>query len=563
MTVLTIRFLRNATIEGIERPLRKGLREAALDASLAFGGFATARAEVLAGDTTGDSITVLSLGLEQVGSGYGHVAWPVAEICDDIYDTVAAAVERVGGTLAINTVLAPPFDAWGLAESAEREKPAEIVGALNLRLRRLARENAGRVVLCDWERYARQLGEAATYDYRFWFSSGAPFAAPFLDLYARDIVRIARVVAGRPRKCLVLDCDNTLWGGVVGEDGLDGIALSSDTVPGKYYRQFQQCALDLRERGVVLAIASKNNEQDVLEVLDRHPDMLLRREHFAAWRINWNHKAQSLRELSEELSLGLDSFVFVDDSALEIELVRHALPQVGTRRLPERAEDIAYFLHRENPFESLVATREDRLRGDSYRQNRERLDARRASANIDEYLAGIGIRIVVSDCTPREAPRVAQLLQRTNQFNLTTQRHDLSAIERRLADPASLVLCVEVADRFGDFGLTGVLIADRSSAAATIDSLLLSCRVLGRDVEFALVSAALEIMRERWGTTRVDAAYVASGKNEQVADFWQRCGFTEVAASAARRDFVLDDVPAAIAGCQRSYIAVEVSPHEH
>ena len=554
---LPLRFLRNFTVEPIAPYLRQAFAAAGIECVVEFGGFSTAAAELAAGDAGDGGITVLALGLEQVGTRYGHVDWPAQDVCDEIYALAAEAVASWRSTLVINTVLAPLADPWGLTEPPAAPRAATAVAELNLRLRQLAATAPGRVVLCDWEGYARRLGESGTYDYRFWYSSGAPFAPAFLRLYAQDLARVARVLRGRQRKCLVLDCDNTLWGGIVGEDGVDGIALSASITPGRYFHEFQRAVLDLHARGVVLAIASKNNEADVWEVFDRHPDSLLRRTHFAAWRINWNAKVQSLGELAAELNLGLDSFVLVDDSALECDLVRQALPQVSVLQVPARAEEIPAFLLRENPFEALQLTTADLERADSYRQNRERRSLEQASPDLAGYLQRVQTRLGVRWCTSADLARVAQLLQKTNQFNLTTRRHDLAAVERMAADPDVAIFCASVADRFGDMGLTGVLIARRAGAVAQIDSLLLSCRVLGREVEHAFFAAALTLLRQRWPLQGIAAEYAATAKNGQVADFWLRCGLLPLTADAVAAQYRSDDLDGLIAQNARSFISVE------
>jgi len=560
--LVSVQVIRNFTVEAIAPFLTRALVASGFSPELRFGGFASAYQEIAEGDMPstdrGVCMTVLALGLEEAAPDFGHVNWPAADVCEHILMLVRMAVATWSSPLCINTVLAPLFQPWGLARGSELTEVENSIVALNSELRTIAAAAPGRVILCDWEHYARLLGEQGTYDYRFWYSSRAPFAAPFLKLYAEDIAKATRVLSGRIRKCLVLDCDNTLWGGIVGEDGLDGIQLSTDTVPGRYFYEFQRAVLDLAERGVILALCSKNNEADVMEVLNNHTDCVIRRNHLAGWRINWAPKCESLAELANELNIGLDSFVFVDDNPAECELVRQMLPQVAVIQVPDRREQLPSLLFRDDLFGTLVVTDTDRTRAESYRIQRERRELQRTVKNPEDYLELLRTRIVLRQAGERDVARVTQLLQRTNQFNLTTRRHDESMIRELLASPSTLLLVCEVFDRFGSVGLTGVLLALRKGDVAEIDSLLLSCRVLGREIEFAFVAAAADWLRREWKTEAIDAEFIPSAKNMQCADFWERCGFVR---SGSLIDGVIRfravDVTEVISRSSRSFITVE------
>jgi FkbH-like protein len=342
---------------------------------------------------------------------------------------------------------------------------------------------------------------------------------------------------------------------VVGEDGLDGIALDPVVAPGSIYQQFHRALLDLHARGVVLALCSKNNEVDVLDVLDRHPASLLRRRHFAAWRINWNNKAQSLRELAAELRLGLDSFVFLDDSPMERDLVRRALPMVAVPEFPQRLSELPLLLPRGGWFATGAVTAEDLARGDSYAVNRDRQQLLADAGSIESYLASLGTWAQVAPATAGDVARVAQLTQKTNQFNLTTRRYTAPEIDAMLADPGCAITTLRAGDRFGDLGLVGVLIARHDAGGARIDSLLLSCRALGRDLEQVFLGRSLALLRDRWGVTSVRGEFRRSTRNEQVADFYARCGFSADATDATGGEFHVGSISAIIDACQRAHVA--------
>jgi len=523
-----IRFIRNFTLEPIEMWLSRELRSSGMSVDCEFGGFASAANEIqeIAREKEEGvvTLTVLALGLEMTASDFGHASWAAEAACQRHLMLVRAAIAGSNAPLVINTVLPPLFSPTGTAVVPGAKSQASLVEELNTELRSLAGMHPGRVVLVDWGGFARELGEQGTYDYRFWHTSGAPFATAFLSRYAGAIAGVVRALTGQVRKCLILDCDNTLWGGVVGEDGLQGIELSADSLPGAYFQEFQRSILDLHARGVAIVLCSKNNESDVFDVLDNHPGCLIRREHLSAWRVGWNDKARSIAEIAVELNIGRDALVFVDDSPQECELVRSTLPEVLVIKTPDRHAEFAGFLERKNLFDSLVVTSEDLVRTSSYRQNRERNELSSALGDIAEYKKLLGTYLRVRLAAEVDTPRVLQLIQRTNQFNLTTRRHDQATVKRMIADPDALLICAELGDKFGDLGVIAVAIVMRMGDEAAIDSMLMSCRALGRDAEVAFACAVFSTISDLWHSTRVSAEYIASGKNAQAAGFWERVG---------------------------------------
>lgn len=556
---IDVMLIRNYTVEPMLPWLEREFSERGLEVRPRVGDFAGAHAEVASADWAAgpDAITsmvVLSLSLEMYSTDFGHASWNCRTACDDIHALAKRCVQRMGVTVVINTVLPPLQPAFGLAVVPGQPSHSAEVESLNLALRRLAAENPGRVVLLDWVSYARELGEQQTYDRRFWHSSGLPYSIHFLRRYASDLAAVAQALAGKAPKCLVLDCDNTLWGGVVGEDGLQGIRLSPDTSPGSHYVEFQRDVLDLHRRGVMLALCSKNNEQDVLEVLDRHPHCLLKREHFAAWRIHWGDKAASLLEIAGELNIGVDALVFVDDSPQECERIGMALPAVRVLRAPESPEGMATFLRKARPFPSLLVTGEDSIRAASYLGNAQRSELAGLAADLEGYKRQLGTRMVARPATGQDLDRIAQLFLKTNQFNLATRRHDRNAVEAFASDPDALLYCARVADKFGDLGLVGVAKASLVDGEVVVDELLLSCRALGRDVEHAFFASFLEAIAQRWKAPRIKADYVPSGRNAQVAGFLAAAGMLAARDPREWAGFESDDLPGLIARNRRTYI---------
>ena len=397
-----------------------------------------------------------------------------------------------------------------------------VIESLNQILRQaLARaENAYYI---DLNLALARIGAEAFYDVRYWHIGKAPYSRDALREISIEILKHVRALKGKQRKCLVLDCDNTLWGGIVGEDGLPAIKLGK-TYPGSAYYEFQQEILNLYNRGIMIALCSKNNEADVWEVFERHPDMLLRKEHIAAAQINWDNKITNLKQLAADLNIGLDSLVFADDSEFETEQVRQYLPEVDVIELPPgRAVEYREMLARYPGFFNLTVTEEDKTRGAMYKAEANRKELQATSLNLEDYYQSLEMVLEIKIADGFSIPRIAQLTQKTNQFNLTTRRYSDADIRRFTETDTSDVLYTVLKDRFGDSGIVGVCILKYEANQAIIDSFLLSCRVLGRGVEEAFLAHCLKRAKRR--CTTAIGEYRRTAKNGQVKDFYSRRGF--------------------------------------
>jgi FkbH-like protein len=372
--------------------------------------------------------------------------------------------------------------------------------------------------LLDLDHGVATLGRERFFDRRWWYTSRFPFSPAAAQDLVRRVVAVG-VVLKRPRaKVIALDADNTLWGGVVGEDGLEGIALGPD-YPGNCYVDFQRRLLEYQQRGFILALCSKNNQADVLEVLRRHPHQVLREEHFAALRVNWQPKPDNLRSLAEELNLGLDSIVFVDDSAHECGIVRQTLPMVDVVQTPARAIDIPVCLDRLSRLEVVALTEEDRRKTEMYVQDRKRRDLAASGIDLPGYLRSLQIEISVGLDDRRQIARIAQLSQKTNQFTLTTRRYTEDEVARLIQAADWLVAHFSLRDIFGDSGIVGVALVHQTAPdLAELDTFLMSCRVIGRMAETAFLETILETLRRR-GVTTLLADYLPTPKNGLVAGF--------------------------------------------
>jgi FkbH-like protein len=422
----------------------------------------------------------------------------------------------------VNNFPLPPAPTLGILDAQQAGGQSGTVLQLNAGLA-AACQAVGDAYVVDLMRLVGDVGYRNAVNERFWQTARAPLAPPGLIAYGQECGRFFRALRGRARKCLVLDCDNTLWGGIVGEDGLEGIKCDT-TYPGSCYRALQEEALNLHHRGVILALCSKNNEADVLQVLREHPDMVLREEHFAITMVNWDDKVTNLRRIAAELNIGLDSLVFVDDNPFETNYVSEHLPEVAVIALTANLAGHRAALARSGLFDSLSVSDEDRKRTAMYRSDRQRKELERSTGSLADYLAGLETRAEFGPPRRTEIARVAQLTQKTNQFNLTTRRYSEGEITALAAGGDSEVTRLSAADKVSDLGLVGVAITRYQGDVAEIDSFLMSCRALGRGLEDGLLHILADRARRR-GAATVRGVFRKTRKNDLCADFYERNGF--------------------------------------
>jgi FkbH-like protein len=542
---VSVVFLRNITIEGIEPFLKYFLYAEGIRPSIAFGGYGTTVQDVMGQGSlvarTDPDVIIVCLALEDLDPDFGMPRWQCNRVREELESVFEVLATRTRATIVVNTFVEPLYPDLGFQCAPDRSDSRTQVSSLNQFILEYVRAHAPRFCVTSWDRYMRLLGEDAGLDRRYGYLSRAPFRKAFLNLYAREISRVVCALKGRAKKCLVLDCDNTLWGGIVGEDGLDGIKLDLHEYPGKAYRDFQKTVLQLFERGVLVALCSRNNEADVFEVLERHPACLIKREHLAAWRINWQEKASNIRSLAEQLNIGLDALVFLDDDPVQCDMVRQMAPDVTVLQVPEKLHELPFLPLKDGLFDTLSTTDEDRTRTGMYRSEAKRVDSRRQFESVDDYLTSLETVARIHRARPGEFARLAQLTQKSNQFNVTTRRYSEQDIRSFAEGQDSAVYTVSVADKFGDLGLVGALIATRSGDTGRIDTFLMSCRALGRGVESAMVPSCLAALREAWSVERWNAEYIPTRKNGQVADLWLRNGFQETATDVdGRKTYSLD-----------------------
>jgi FkbH-like protein len=536
---MNIAVLRNVVVEPIEPYLRYLASEIGHQARVQFGEYdqvlqeaAGSRPEWLNEKTTCVlvfvALDVLSWNLARnfAALSAADVGREVDQVGEFI-DAVLAGLRRQTPAMILwHSFELPVAPALGILDGQRADGQTAVVTRLNERLR-AALGAAGSAYLVDMNACRSRIGAAAFRDSRYWHIGRAPYSREALREIALEDFKFLRALKGRQKKCLVLDCDDILWGGVVGEDGLSGIKLGR-TYPGSPYVELQQEIVNLHHRGVILAVCSKNNAADVWDVFRNHPDMLLREEHIAAARINWVDKVTNLRELAAELNIGLDSMLFVDDSEIECELIRNVLPEVEVLHLPrDKAVEHRERLAAGGWFDTLTLSDEDRLRAASYKAEAARTKLRGDSPDLESYFRSLEMVVRILPADPVSIPRLAQLTQKTNQFNMTTRRYSDEHIARLAASESTDVLGLRLTDRFGDAGLVGVGILRYDGAAAVMDTFLLSCRVLGRGVEDAFLVQCLRRAQAR-GARTIAAQFIPTAKNQVAADFYRSRGFQPI-----------------------------------
>ncbi len=418
----------------------------------------------------------------------------------------------------------PPL--YGHFERLVPASPGAIAAGLDRRIAETAGEKG--ILLLDLNAAASEIGRRHISDRMLWHHAKqalSPAAGPWAG---DQVARILAAIRGLSKKVLVLDLDNTLWGGVIGDDGLEGIVLGQGSGAGEAFSAFQRYVKRLAARGVVLAVSSKNDRANAEAAFAQHPEMILRQNDFAAFEIGWGDKPTAVKRVAEQLELGLDSFVFVDDNPVERDLMRQTLPQVAVPELPDAPELFPTCIADAGYFEAIAFTAEDSARNAQYVANRARHELRTSATDMDAFLDTLQTTMTVGPFQPADVARITQLINKTNQFNLTTRRYTEAEVRAFMQDPRILTLAARVSDRFGDNGLTSIVICrpaeDGTASEMEIDTWLMSCRILGRGVEDAMLSVVAKRARER-GAGRLVGRYRPTAKNGMVRELFPRLGF--------------------------------------
>ncbi|MBT3183886.1 MAG: HAD-IIIC family phosphatase [Nitrospina sp.] len=440
--------------------------------------------------------------------------------------------------LVVSNFLLPSDYYMGVYDSKMGSGQKEILGKMNDHLLSQTRSNPQRFHILDTEKVLSNCGKTTCANEKMRYLAKMIIPDQALPDMARELMRFVRPVGGKTKKCLVLDLDNTLWGGILGEEGLEGIELGLEP-PGNAFYEFQKAVKALQRRGIILAINSKNDPDLVREAFEKHPDMQLKLSDFACIRTNWNDKAQNLREIADELNLGLSSFVFFDDNPAERLLIRQQMPEVLTIEVPEDCSEYTRTLLSLGVFETLHLTEEDKNRTHLYQTEDKRRHLKDQATELDSYLESLKTQVVIQPADSFSIPRVAQLTQRTNQFNLTTQRYSEADIRAFAESEKSRVYFLKSGDRFGDHGIVGACIVRVENDSWELDTFLMSCRVIGRGIENAFLYDIFRKASEDH-IKNVVGRYFPTRKNQIAESFYPDAGFETMADNPQEKVFTLN-----------------------
>jgi FkbH-like protein len=535
MSTGRITIIRSFTLEPTIPLLRAAAAVNRIDLKVEIGGFNTYVQELLNSSSqlyqSEPDIVFLAVQTRDVApdlwQGFSNISAEhskliVDRVSSNYLNWVESFRRNSKASLVIHGLELPAWPNSGLIDQQSNDGQAAAICKINNNIRNIVSKHPS-VYMLEYDALIARYGRENWHDERKWLTMRMPISAGCIIHLVNEWLRFIHPLMGKVCKVLVTDLDNTLWGGIVGEDGAKGIKLDNE-YPGAGYQDLQRAMLDLNHRGVLLAISSKNNLDDAMEVLERHPHMLLRPENFAAIRVNWNDKAQSLREIALELNIGTDALAFLDDNPFERKRIRSEMPEVTVIELQPDPLTYEADLRCCPVFERLALSAEDKERSRYYAEERQRSALQQSTNSLEEFYNSLGQQVEIASATGETVARVSQLTQKTNQFNLTTRRYNELQISVFIDNPQWNVLTVRAQDRFGDSGLIGVAITHDSGNVCEIDSFLLSCRVIGRGVETAILAYVISEARSR-GMEMLMGWFIPTPKNAPARDFYQTHGF--------------------------------------
>jgi FkbH-like protein len=535
LTKFKLAILRSFTVEPIVPLLRSEAFGYGIDLEVHVGDFNTYVQDMLDSQSSlyrfAPNAAVLAVRTDQVAPElWRDFADLAPEAAQQAAERVVRGYEQWIGAfrkhsqaaLIVHSLERPSSPSLGVLDSQSEAGQSGLLRQINRELRRIAEGFHG-VYSLDYDALVARHGSEHWHDERKWLTARLPIAAGYLLPMAREWMRFIVPLSGRTAKVLVVDLDNTLWGGIIGEDGMTGIKVGPE-YPGAAFQALQRALFDLSRKGILLAVCSKNNLDDAMEALEKHPGMLVRAKHFAALRINWTDKSQNLREIAQELNVGIDALAFLDDNPFEREQVRAALPEITVIDLPKNPLEYAAAVRNCAAFERLTLSSEDQQRTEMYAAQKQRAGAEQSFQSKEDFFRFLEQEAELEPVSNLTLARVAQLTQKTNQFNLTTRRYTEPQIAEMAKQPGWHIFSIRVRDRFGDHGLVGVAITHDVGEQCEVDTFLLSCRVIGRTVETALLAHLAESAAQR-GRKRLEGWFLPTKKNAPSRDFYEQHGF--------------------------------------
>ena len=456
-----------------------------------------------------------------------RMGW-VRSTLDEVKSLVEVAKRNSKAKVLVHNFEVPTHSSLGIIEDRQPYGFRRSLQDLNSKLEEAFRTDE-RTFVFDYESFVSQVGKDAAFDYKMYYLGDIRINPQTIPQLCDGYLPYVRAMLSKSKKCLVLDLDNVLWGGIIGEDGLNGIKLGP-TPEGRPFVEFQKYILSLYNRGVILAVNSANNADDALEVFRSHPYMVLKEDHFAAMKMNWDDKISNMKSIAEDVEIGVDSLVFVDDSKVNRDMMKHALPEVLTVELPDDPSLYLKAIEGLSAFDTMQFTAEDRRRGKMYAEQRKRQEYKTVVGDITEYLKSLNTVVTIEKANKFNIPRISQLSQKTNQFNTTTRRYPEDDVVRMANSDRFIVVSLKVDDKFGDSGLTGVAIVEKGPERWRIDSFLLSCRVLGRKVEETLLAYIVD-QASKEGAKAIVGEFIPTKKNAPAKNFYRDHGFKQLSGA--------------------------------
>ncbi|MDC0240900.1 HAD-IIIC family phosphatase [Candidatus Nitrosopelagicus sp.] len=445
---------------------------------------------------------------------------------EEISNLIKFYTNKSKSKIIFSNFVPPTYSSYGIFESKIEYGLQEMIHDLNQKLSNEFK-NDPLTFLYNFNGFVTNHGLNTVFDYRQYYLGDVKISLEKIPYLANELMGYVKPILGINKKCIVLDLDNTLWGGIIGEDGFNGIKLGHNDPIGKSFIEFQKHLLSLHKRGIILAVNSKNNYEDAMKVIKEHPNMILREENFACLKINWNDKSRNLREISQEVNIGLDSIVFFDDDKVNRDFIISVLPEVLTVEMPKDPSQYVPTLLELTDFNVLKITEEDKSRGKMYREQRKRTELEKSTNDFDEYLKQLNIKLFIKNADEFTIPRISQLTLKTNQFNLTTKRYQEEDIRNFSQDDKKIIGCARVEDKFGDNGITGVFIVDKNNKEWIIDTFLLSCRIIGRGIEQGIINYIISLAKKE-NVSKLTANFIPTKKNQPAESFLPSFGFKKL-----------------------------------
>jgi len=535
---IKLAFLSSFTIDGLAESLKVKCSIKQISCSTYVAGYNQYNQEILNQESElykfSPDLTFLILDTRSIFGDLYHFPYSVTksqrenfvnEKINELHNLIKKFTSTTNSKLVITNLGLPNYSPHGIAEMNTSYSFHDAIIDFNKKLKEIVIESNS-VHIFDFFKFVVKHGENNVFNFQNFLFGDIKIALDYIPHLANELIPYIISFLGLTKKCIIVDLDNTIWGGIIGEDGFDGIRLGPHP-PGNAFVEFQKYLKALSQRGIILAINSKNNFDDAIQVIRKHPHMILKEEDFASMKINWNDKVSNMKSISEELNIGTDSFVFFDDDPINREFVKENMPEITVPELPHdpsRYCDVIQSLH---DFSVFHITNEDKDRGKMYLQQKQRNEFEKSSSTLIEFLKTLNLEINIKKSDSFTIPRISQLTMKTNQFNLTTKRYQEDEIKKISEQKNMLVGCAQIKDKFGDNGITGVFIIEKiNSDEWLLDTFLLSCRVMGREVEKAILYYIINEAKKN-NVKKLKARFIPTAKNKPVENLLPDSNFSK------------------------------------